>query len=102
MDSGRSTGYARLGAGLSLLAVMHLTAATLLAGAPTLEGAPSIGVATMQQDGTIVLRLRAVERGVVGEARLIYPPGHSQYQMILHHVGGLTRGETKPVPPWPD
>jgi hypothetical protein len=102
MESSRAKSYTLLGVGLGILVGMLLTAATLLAGAPTTDVSQTIGVATMQQDGTIVLRLRAVEGGTLGEARLVYPPGHSQYQMILRHVGGLTRGETKPVPPWPD
>lgn len=61
----------------------------------------SIGQATMKPDGTIVLDLRAEEPGGArGDARLIYPPDHKDYQMILKHVGGLKPGEVKPVPPF--
>ena len=64
--------------------------------------APSIGSATMQADGTIVLQLRATDgTGMRGDARLTYPPGHAEYQKILAHLGGLKPGEDKPVPPWP-
>jgi hypothetical protein len=63
----------------------------------------SIGVATMKDDGTIVLDLVAVNgAGVMGDARLVYPPGHSRYREVLEHVSGLRPGEHKPVPPWPD
>jgi hypothetical protein len=62
----------------------------------------SIGSATMKSDGTIVLRLRATSaHGAIGDAVLLYPPGHQQYQEVLDHLGGLKPGEEKPVPPWP-
>ena len=61
----------------------------------------SIGRATMTEDGTIVLDLRAVSpQGQVGIGRLSYPPSHPQYQEILKHIGGIKPGENKPVPPW--
>jgi hypothetical protein len=63
----------------------------------------SIGVATMEADGTIVLMLRATAPGgLLGEAQLRYPKGHEQYDAVLKHLGGLRPGESKPVPPWPD
>jgi hypothetical protein len=67
------------------------------------QTAASIGSATMQADGTIVLQLRATDgQGMRGDARLTYPVGHAQYDKILAHVGGLKAGEEKPVPPWPE
>ena len=63
---------------------------------PALEQ-PSIGRATMEADGTIILRLRAVSPGAIGDALLRYPPDHAQYQSILNHLGGMTPGESKPV-----
>jgi hypothetical protein len=65
------------------------------------SAARSIGVATMEADGTIVLQLRATEDGVHGEGYFRYAPGHKDYSMILGHVGGLRPGESKPVPPFP-
>jgi len=63
----------------------------------------SIGQATMNQDGTIVLQLRAEgDDGTVGDALFTYPPTHEDYKMILEHLGGLEPGQSKPVPPWPD
>ena len=64
---------------------------------------PSIGVATMKDDGTIVLRLRATTpHGGVGESSLVYPPAHPDYKKILSHIGPIRKGQTVPVKPWPD
>lgn len=63
----------------------------------------SIGSATMTQEGTIILDLRAEgPGGLTGDARFVYPRGHAQYHEILAHLGGLRPGESKPVPPWPE
>ena len=62
----------------------------------------SIGVATMDPDGTIVLQLRAEgPDGVLGDALIRYPPSHKDYKDVLAHLGGLKPGQSKPVPPWP-
>lgn len=61
----------------------------------------SIGEATMEPDGTIVLQLRAVGPGVIGDGLLKYPPKHAQYESVKKHLGGLKPGEHKPVPPFP-
>ena len=67
------------------------------------ENLPSIGQATMQDDGTIILRLRAeTEDGAVGESLFTYSPADHDYRAVLEHLGGLKPGESKPVPPWPD
>lgn len=74
---------------------------------PGIHSAPpgnseSIGTATMTDDGTIVLDLRAEgPDGAHGDARLVYPKSHPQYASILEHIGGLRPNEKKPVPPWP-
>ena len=63
----------------------------------------AIGRATMDADGTLVLRLRAEsDDGAVGEALLTYAPTDPDYEAVLRHVGGVRPGEDKPVPPWPD
>jgi hypothetical protein len=62
----------------------------------------SIGKATMEGDGTIVLTLRAEGPDAVGDALLRYPRSHASYDEVLAHLGGLEPGETKPCPPWPD
>ena len=60
-----------------------------------------IGTAHMLEDGTVVLDLRAQgPGGQRGDARLTYPKDHPQYREVLEHLGGLTPGQSKPVPPW--
>jgi hypothetical protein len=62
----------------------------------------SIGVATMEKDGTVVLQLRAEgQGGILGDGLLRYPPDHPDYAKILDHIGGLKKGHAKKVPPWP-
>ncbi len=66
------------------------------------EGKQSIGSARMEEDGTIVLALRAEgPKGLTGDALLRYPPGHPEYNNVLRHLGGLKKREVKQVPPWP-
>ena len=61
----------------------------------------SIGTASMEADGTVMLHLRAEgPGGVVGDALLRYAPSHKEYAALLSHLGGLQPGEVKPVPPW--
>jgi hypothetical protein len=70
---------------------------------PAAPAPASIGVATMDANGTLILDLRAEDgKGTVGSARLTYPPTHPQYQSILTHLGGMKPGESKPVPPFPE
>lgn len=65
--------------------------------------ADSIGSATMKDDGTILLQLRAEgPGGMLGDALVVYKPDDPKYQEILDHLGGLKPGEEKPVPPWPE
>ncbi len=63
----------------------------------------SIGSATMKDDGTIVLQLRAEgPGGIRGDALFSYKKGDKRYDKVLEHLGGLKPGQNKPVPPWPD
>lgn len=63
----------------------------------------SIGVATMKEDGTIVLRLRAkTPGGGLGEGYFEYPPDHKDFQKIRQHLGSPDPGGSVPVKPWPD
>jgi hypothetical protein len=66
------------------------------------EQLESIGKATMEEDGTVVLQIRAAEAGLRGQTLLRYSPDHAEYRSILEHLGGLEPGDEKPVPPWPD
>jgi hypothetical protein len=62
---------------------------------------PSIGVASMESDGTIRMQLRSAGPGPIGEASFTYTKKNPEYNKILKHIGGLKPGEYKPVPPWP-
>ena len=67
------------------------------------EQITSIGMATMLQDGSIVLDLGLEEEdGTVGDGRLVYAPTDEHYEEVLAHLGGLEIGESKSVPPWVD
>lgn len=73
-------------------------------GEPTVEPTPpapeSIGTATIEADGTLVLQLRAQTGGAVGDATLRYPPDHADYAEVKAHVGEIEVGQTVPVAPW--
>ena len=67
----------------------------------------SIGEARMKDDGTLELMLRAEGAGgMVGDAFLVYPPSHPQYDEVKRHLeaahGPLKPGAAVSVPPWPD
>lgn len=67
------------------------------------DSVASIGEATMEEDGTLVLQLRAeAPGGGSGDAMIQYKPNDPRYQRTLDHIGGLEPGQSKPVPPWPD
>ena len=91
--------------GVSLLSCSNLKPRTVVAQSHSGQDkkqAGSIGTATMADDGTIILDLRAEgQEGTVGDARLVYPPTDTRYSEILSHLGGLRPGETKQVLPWP-
>ena len=62
----------------------------------------SIGVATMQGDGTIVLQLGSGKfKDATSEGHFVYPPNHPDYQEILKHVRPIKPGESVPVKPFP-
>jgi hypothetical protein len=64
--------------------------------------AAAIGVATMLQNGTILVGVRGTNTDSLLQGVLMVEPGDSTYQQLIDHVGGLKPGETKPIPPWPD
>lgn len=65
------------------------------------KAAETIGVATQEPDGTIVLMLRAEGTGgAIGDAQFRYPPTHRDYAMIKAHVGPIPRGGSVPVKPF--
>ena len=70
--------------------------------APAATPAASVGVATMLQNGTILVGVPGPGSDSRAQAVLMVEPGDSTYQPIIDHVGGLKPGETKSIPPWPD
>ena len=60
----------------------------------------SVGRAKMSTDGTITLQLRSLWPNPIAESQLVYAPDDPQYEEIKHHLGGITPGESKPVPPF--
>jgi hypothetical protein len=98
--------YAVLGAIFSLFVITCSQGGFLTMSNPTKTSSESpshIGTATMEENGDIVLMLRAdLDEGGYGEAYFRYKPGTAQYTDILQHLGGLKPGESKLVPPWPD
>ncbi len=59
----------------------------------------SIGTALMGADGTITLNIRRAP-GAPLDGVAAFKPGDPNYARILSHVGGMTPGEKKPLPPW--
>lgn len=59
----------------------------------------TIGVATLLEDGTLVLDLRAEGPGL-GDARFTYPPSDPQYAQIKAHVGAVKVGQSVLVRPF--
>jgi hypothetical protein len=64
------------------------------------EDIDSVGTAKMSADGTITLQLRSLWPDPIAESQLVFPPDDPQYDEIKHHIGGISPGESKPVPPW--
>lgn len=68
---------------------------------PKPPAAEAFGVATMQADGTLVLRLRSDgPHGERGEQEVVYKPDNPRYHAILAHVGDIKPGEKKKIAPW--
>jgi hypothetical protein len=63
------------------------------------EDVDSVGTAQMSAAGVITLRLRSLWPEPKAESVLTYEPDDPQYEEIKHHLGGISPGESKPVPP---
>jgi hypothetical protein len=89
---------------VALVTVMVTAIPSTKAASPpeTPKNAESIGTAHMLPDRTIVLDLVGRDHGIVGYGELRYRPGDPHYADVLEHLHGLTPGEFKPVPAWPD
>ncbi len=62
---------------------------------------PTIGVATMNADGSIMLDLHT-HGGIEADAHLKYNRNDRLYGEISEHLGGLKPGQVKIVQPWND
>ena len=61
-----------------------------------------IGMATIDENGTISLTLRAEDdSGAHGNALLVYPKEHKDYEMVKQHVGQIDVGQQKLIGPFP-
>jgi hypothetical protein len=60
----------------------------------------SIGVANMSADGTITLHLKSLWPDPHEDSDLSYAPDDPQYDDIKKHLGGITPGQSKPIPPF--
>jgi hypothetical protein len=87
------------GVAITLLTLALVTASARAAD-PACADVASIGVATMAADGAITLRIRSLPPGPIAEGTLTYRPGDAKYDEVKDHIGGITPGESKPVPPW--
>lgn len=55
----------------------------------------------MAVDGTVTLELIGdVPGGGVAHGMRMYRPEDADYAMVLQHLGGLSPGERKAIPPW--
>lgn len=79
-----------------------LAAAAVAAPASASASRETIGVATQEADGTIVLMLRTRGAGGAGgDAQVRYTPADKDYAMIARHVGPIPPGGSVPVKPFP-
>jgi hypothetical protein len=60
----------------------------------------SIGTAQMSADGVITLHLKSLWPDPSEDTDLTYAPDDPQYDEIKKHLGGMTPGDSKPIPPW--
>ena len=61
----------------------------------------TVGTVTMAADGSLDLALRSLPPGPIAEALVHYATSDPHHRATLDHVGGLKRGETKLLPPFP-
>ncbi len=70
---------------------------------PDDDAPASVGMAEMQQDGTLHLHLRTeTEDGTIGEALMVVPKEDQRYRGMVEHLSGLKPGETRSIPPFPE
>ncbi len=86
--------------GLAILTLALFSNMAMSAAVPIpCEAIDSVGTAKMRENGTITLRLRTLWPQPFAESLHVYAPNDPQYGLIKRHLGGISPGETKPVPP---
>lgn len=105
-----SVGVRRLLQVLGVVAVALLAVAALrvvrgrhAAEARADAGPDFVGVASMEEDRTLVLRMSSFDPRVGGRVHglIRYAPDDPRYAEILAHVGEIAPGQSKSIPPWP-
>lgn len=90
---------------LEAILFLCLLLSSCQSGKPAHSAEPSgktIGSAQLTSDGILEVMLRAEsEDGAVGDAFFAYRKGTPDYEAMMKHIGGLKRGESKPVPAYP-
>jgi hypothetical protein len=66
----------------------------------TCANVESIGTAEMAADGTVTLHLKSLWPDPKEDSDLTYAPDDPQYDDIKKHLGGITPGQSKPIPPF--
>jgi hypothetical protein len=61
----------------------------------------TVGVASMEKDGSLRMQYRSIDHGMVAEAQELVPKDDSKHKQYLDHLGGLKVGESKPIPEFP-
>jgi hypothetical protein len=64
------------------------------------RGPGSIGTALMSADGTITVNIRSPQPGSPLDGVVAVRRSDPNYARILSHIGGMSPGEKKPVPPF--
>lgn len=62
----------------------------------------AVGEAWLDENGSIVLRMRRTSDGIDVDSTKHYKAGDKYYDEVWKHLGGLKPGEKKLVQPWPD
>jgi hypothetical protein len=61
----------------------------------------TIGVATRLPDGSIRAQYRSWDHGMLAEAQETLAPADPKHKEMLDHLGGLEKGQSKPIPEFP-
>ncbi len=60
-------------------------------------GAPPIGVAWMEKDRTVYVRIRLEQDGTIGDVNLRFGKRHPRYKDVVAYLGGIKPGEAMTI-----